>query len=450
MRDQVILARLKTIVGRVHEILASGQTKLAVGVEHRWVREANGFFRRPLQVIYWPFALRSVLDAAADWQEYKDLQEAVDANPVFARHMNTLVGTFASAQRLELTDIIWFMLWPFLNEEGTRPLSEEELERAYLDLEVSFYSDRVDIVQTVPFHGLRLPIDRFQIDEHNSLVRLDDDEARSFLNHEIQLGPVSSLGFHPEIDNVALRRTLPVPKRIGPEDGEPPSAAEEEFIGLDLSRMLAALHLLTDGRFIPLGSMTRASGIFGAGTSIARVGSIPAVLHSPVQLTQEDLSRLKQIWENLNKVSLPPYLALAVGRFSSASGRQSLHDSVIDLFIAAEALFLGDDGSTSEVRHRLAHRAALLLSKDPSKQRPTFEFFRTAYDVRSKIVHGSSRLGKLPKHPNGKPMDLMEMADALRRYIREALNIMIKLQAESNGGGYPIDWTKEMFPGSEE
>jgi hypothetical protein len=72
-----------------------------------------------------------------------------------------------------------------------------------------------------------------------------------------------------------------------------------------------------------------------------------------------------------------------------------MEDRLIDVFVAAEALYLTDIGDTKDrsgMRYRLALRAALWLDGDPPgwSQRQVFRQMKVGYDVRSAIVHGGS------------------------------------------------------------
>jgi hypothetical protein len=80
-------------------------------------------------------------------------------------------------------------------------------------------------------------------------------------------------------------------------------------------------------------------------------------------------------------------ILIALRRFQQAQLRGSDEDKLIDLMIAAEALFLND--GTDELSYRLATRAALFLAGSRDKRVRVFQSLRTAYRVRSAVVHGT-------------------------------------------------------------
>jgi hypothetical protein len=58
------------------------------------------------------------------------------------------------------------------------------------------------------------------------------------------------------------------------------------------------------------------------------------------------------------------FIGIAARRFSFAHERYNWQDKIIDLLIAAEALFFCDQGEKSELTYRLCLRASFFLSND--------------------------------------------------------------------------------------
>ena len=94
--------------------------------------------------------------------------------------------------------------------------------------------------------------------------------------------------------------------------------------------------------------------------------------------------------------------------------------------ISAESLFLndsGDPGERGEQRFRLALRAAKFVASARYAPRQVFDVMRTAYDIRSNIVHGGSvKKTKLPDMPEAKLQDFVPASEeVIRLGIRKAL-----------------------------
>jgi hypothetical protein len=114
-------------------------------------------------------------------------------------------------------------------------------------------------------------------------------------------------------------------------------------------------------------------------------------------------------------------LAVAVKRLELARLRHDHDDEVIDACIGLEAL-LGD--SATEVTHRLAQRAAVLLS-DPATPSEIYAIVKEIYGYRSYLVHGghSARSRADETTFDGQRVRLCELAmtllsKAIRRIVR--------------------------------
>lgn len=94
-------------------------------------------------------------------------------------------------------------------------------------------------------------------------------------------------------------------------------------------------------------------------------------------------------WHDVQPGFDVPWLRYGLERFDQANSRQRQVDSLVDLAICGEALFLG--GERGELGYKLALRCAYYLGVDIEARRTVFEAVRRAYDLRSIIVHGDLR-----------------------------------------------------------
>jgi hypothetical protein len=99
----------------------------------------------------------------------------------------------------------------------------------------------------------------------------------------------------------------------------------------------------------------------------------------------------------------------------------SLADRSIDLGIALESLFLGDEDMQGELNFRLRLRMSRYLETDIEKRKEVFNLAKDIYDLRSKAVH-TGRLGNLHRSQQTTHLLLKgyELAAlAIRRFILE-------------------------------
>jgi hypothetical protein len=82
---------------------------------------------------------------------------------------------------------------------------------------------------------------------------------------------------------------------------------------------------------------------------------------------------------------------IAIRRFRDAHERYWPGDpeALLDMCIALEALFLGDQ-DTKELRHRLSLRVARLLASERTMRQDLSKTIKYLYDLRSRIAHGDT------------------------------------------------------------
>jgi hypothetical protein len=141
-----------------------------------------------------------------------------------------------------------------------------------------------------------------------------------------------------------------------------------------------------------------------------------------MHLDQQASAELLETWRQLRQPGLlqrQKALALALRRLSYQAHRQRVEDEMVDIMVAAEALYLSDLGP-EELGFRLALRASAL--SDPQKlgmtRRNVFDLMKSAYGVRSKIVHGDEPKQKDLK-VKGAQVPLTEFVQATEEVVTE-------------------------------
>jgi hypothetical protein len=154
-----------------------------------------------------------------------------------------------------------------------------------------------------------------------------------------------------------------------------------------------------------LGGLSSSAGAmsprFGFGTTYALSGQV--------------ISEYRRIAAVLAKFDASPEkakrkVARALMYFSSIYDRAPhAPDRFVDSISALEAVF----GSDSESAFKLAFRLACLLGTDDSERSTLFNFFRAAYDARSKVVHGDEI--------KTRHAEILQQEEALRAHTRKIL-----------------------------
>ena len=175
-------------------------------------------------------------------------------------------------------------------------------------------------------------------------------------------------------------------------------------------------------------------------------------IHFTTEVDGPWIISFKQFWDVIQSAPIKErkFLDIAIRRFGYAHERHRLEDKIIDLLIAAEALFLSDynkdDPYIGEIRYRLSLRAALFLSSNAESQRMIFRQMRAAYDLRSKIAHGGDAKNvKLPKQPDGTPTTLEDFGWIIQGHIRLALRKAIDLALRPTTPMELVKWDELIF-----
>lgn len=127
-----------------------------------------------------------------------------------------------------------------------------------------------------------------------------------------------------------------------------------------------------------------------------------------------DEKQISELLRRMRASRIDRSLALALRRFSSAYSRYEDEDSLIDLWIAFEALLLSDDNS--ELKYRVSLRIAALAGTGPDDREAVFKQAKDSYNDRSRVVHG----GTIKRSLTAVVEETRELARrVLRRWILE-------------------------------
>lgn len=94
-----------------------------------------------------------------------------------------------------------------------------------------------------------------------------------------------------------------------------------------------------------------------------------------------------------------------------ARSGSNLASKIVSYCTALECLFTTGN---SEVNHKIAERVAVLLSKNPESRKELFSIVKKAYDIRSRIIHGS--------YIKEKDEMLIRLSEQLDSILRQILN----------------------------
>jgi hypothetical protein len=160
------------------------------------------------------------------------------------------------------------------------------------------------------------------------------------------------------------------------------------------------------------------------------VGSPRPALGLRYTISDDELNGFRRFYERfallldtLRTKKKMHFARIALRRFMSSVGETEHEDSLIDMLIALEAIYI-ESGESGELGYRLSLRAGALLGKDGDEANQIQAFLRKAYDLRSKVVHGKEvRTISI----DGKELQLTEVVDRTGEYLRRSLCALIPL-----------------------
>ena len=146
-------------------------------------------------------------------------------------------------------------------------------------------------------------------------------------------------------------------------------------------------------------------------------------------LSESEVTPFLNLWKLLEKESTR--FEFSIRRFNLAFDRRLQDDRLIDLIIAAEALFLSDTGAKDrgELRFRFSLRAAKFIEHPTYDELGIYQLMRNAYDARSAIVHGGTPT--VTKLPDDDSATLSTFIDAIEEIVRLGIR---KAIAMDDGG----------------
>jgi len=414
--------------------------EIPVQETEQWVRSRPGEFvrRKSPSVFVERLLYFKGLDAEIpQWPEYKFSCELLAADPKLPQiklsHESGLISltTFGVANAIGIE---------MLRRGGSFEYSEERFQLLYDQLEEYLYRSDDNFELLAPIAGLSLTVD-VELGPGIRLKKLADQEMSQLLEHGLLIdSPTRTSTVRVDIEHcvsISVRKTM--------WDGvEPPLMRMiriSEEIAKDLEAAFRALVIHKAGHLQIVGSVLYQRGFF-------QRFPFPFATHATHRQTfrrkhewsSQDASGLRDVYENLMQsgAKMDKGLEFALRRFLYGYERVREEDALVDLMIAAEAMFL-PVGREQELSYRLRLRAARFLSENIAERQAIFELFGQAYDVRSDVVHG--RDPEIPKKKDGSEQSFAAFVEAVEEHLRTALKRLLKLAANRSDGASLVDWT---------
>lgn len=399
----------------------------------RWECGTDGHFRERKKRLrkLWPILNDEWLCSLPD---YHTCVEQLKSDVVFGPHLNRLVGTNMSASRIEASHIMKSIIYAMLDDEGHLAFTDEQFDGKWQELISFFSTDRFAYKMVAPLPHLVVPAFPLRLNNNLVLDRLTNDEVTRC--YQVGVIRPSSLQY-PFIDGevaVGIRRTTFLPKLIQSNEDphESPKTTDEGSFGnrpsirndLIIDDVLLALRLFKHTQICTAGCVSWTDALWlKGGTSYRVLRQWP--YGRKFELSESEVPKFLELWRLLEEGTTR--FGFSIHRFNLAFDRGLLDDRIVDMVIAAEALFLSDldEKYRGELRFRFALRAAKFIEHPNYSEHDIFRVMRRAYDARSAIVHGGSPDDtRLPDNQTASLPTFIDVIESLVRLgLRKALSM---------------------------
>lgn len=365
--------------------------------------------------------------------EYLELQNCAHENQRLANLAGKMVGNGDLSVQWDESSYLDAVLFDLpiqeLSPSDPQPMVDQQFDAVYSNFEDEIYSDRMTVEVIAPVHGLTLD-NPVRLQESLTIERFNADEVAHTPFRFPSQGP---LRLTPQ---ATIRLRFTTPKTIGQVD---PRQQRQN------TAQLSAATGIVESVLIALAAFKR--GSFSAEYILAHSRSAPGLIqmsYNPInptprsstdnyRLEQREYDNLIGFWQTYDAAQKRkiPVLDTALRRFAFANGRTAPADRIVDLVIASESLLLsgvGDPQYRAEIKYRFSTNAALAL---PSNKWQTFSLFKTAYDLRSSIAHGSTPKNEV-KLPNDEKVTVTAFSDIFQEELRKVLHDAIRRAANDN------------------
>lgn len=377
--------------------------------------------------------LRSLQQDLHALPEYANLVNALEADEIIAPQIGQMVGTPYTLIGVSLEQLTDDVIADCL-EKPSDISDEQAFEESYADLENWLYTTEVpqeELDLLGEFTSEVLPITLLggvpQI-EDIPIKLVDKVEIVELAPSDLQGAAIMGLLPGPWMPGrapaCAIRHAWTFPRRVS---SQPSGWTVERLHLASLLRRritelaIAALRVFQDGWVIHVGTLAHGAEPPPGGTGLSEM--YPPrwrfMQGKPYHLTANQVVEFLRFWRWFFEAGEP--VQSAARRFSEARYRHRREDHLLDLVIAAEALFGG--GDTQEVSYKVRLRAAAFLGHDADNRRRILEDFKTAYDLRSTTAHGGKPTKRQRQQMERLPQLIVRMEQHLRDSFRRGVSI---------------------------
>ncbi|MBT8226419.1 MAG: hypothetical protein HKP61_07520 [Dactylosporangium sp.] len=357
--------------------------------------------------------------------EMKAVRAAYAADPVRGPRVDALLGTIASRAARNFDWLfIQHVIEPMVLATGGYEFRDDVFQRVYAQFEMGFGATTITMVEFLPLNGFEPALPRLELPDGLVLQPMSDGQ----MDHAISALAVPRLtasGVNgaqiSRHDQWALTRSRVLEVVAGHVDVVPPNAEPFPTLLEPASSLITALRIVCGGSAITTYPMYAQADdefpiVCGAGAVLTTFGAADNTRPTRLMPKDADAVRVVYLALRLPNVQRDRALQVAIRRLVIAGTRNDDGDRLIDLSIAAEALFIQRTNLPRGTKgDKIAAGAAQLLGNDPQLAAgPTeiSDFMAEIYRARNAEIHGDGQPYRGLRRLSGAPIESLALAVA--------------------------------------
>jgi hypothetical protein len=402
----------------------------------QWGIDEEGRYHRRIR---WPYLPLGGEMALQRLPSYETALVAAREDERTAPRMDALMGTILGRSTYQPHMLLVGFAMEVARACRGRGWDEAAFEAAYAKLEQGLGATTRDVRAFTPLVGLQSELDGpIDLGSGTVIDRLSEDEVVACLTVGAIPTHFDFYADDPPLWGIRITRTVPL--LIGPMDEQESGALTAWYEGVRSERTVAmtSLRLARAGRLRPIGNL-----VVGQEAGAVLFDSLAPEVHPFPSYTLQvgDGPVLKQIADELrdSNVRANGSFQNALRRFVDAGQRSGDEDRIIDLMIAAESLFV--DTREGEVTFRMSLNGAWFVGTDAAERRAVHHLLKSAYGVRSDVVHGNEVTAKSRRRRDGTDRNMSDFVGDVEAIIRAALRKALPTVRGLAPGESLADWS---------
>jgi hypothetical protein len=355
--------------------------------------------------------------------EMKAVRAAYAADPVRGPRVDALLGTIASRAARNFDWLfIQHVIEPMVLATGSYEFRNDVFQRVYSRFELGFGASTITMVEFLPLNGFESALPRLELSDGLVLQSMTDgqmDHAISALAvPRIAASSVNGVQIS-RFDQWALIRSRVLEVVAGHVDVVPADAEPFPTLLEPASSLIAALRIVCGGSAITTRPMYGQADdefpmVCGARAVLTSFGAADNT--RPTRLMPKDADAVRVVYLALRSPAVQQDCALqvAIRRLVIGGTRNDEGDRLIDLSIAAEALFIQRTSLARGTKgDKIAAGAAQMLGNDPQlavNPAVISDFMAEIYRARNAEIHGDGQRHSRLRRLSGAPTDSLALA----------------------------------------